>query len=104
LPVLQDLGDCIMIRSGQFAPHFATAADMLSYLEGCAGEITAATVAAGPQAMVTYKGVPLSAVPDVGMIVNLPDISILLPVALAEALLNDGLLNRHRIPVKLFRG
>jgi hypothetical protein len=86
------------------SPNFSTPRGAVEYLEGRAKEIERVLIPPGPNAAITFRGEPIGQMENVGMVVCLPGMRLLLRVDMAEAVLNDGILNRAGVRIHLFGG
>ncbi len=85
--------------------RFDSDEEALHFLKGRADDIAQVAVPVGGPVTVLHRGKPLGPYPGVGMIVFMVngDIHLLRPPR-AELILNDGFLNRMRIPIRLLEG
>jgi hypothetical protein len=83
-------------------PALPTFEELLDVLERRKQEIRGAIIPAGPKQILTDQERPVPVTLDTGMVIDLPEGRLVVPVPMAEALLNDGFLYRNSIQIRLF--
>jgi hypothetical protein len=92
--------DCLVKDEVPSLPSHPTPEELLRYLEVRAKDVRGATIPPRRPTVLAFEGVPQGTVPNVGMLLQLTDKTLLLPPNLAESLVNDGFLTRHGIPLR----
>ena len=86
-------------------PGFRQPGNLLRYIQEKADDIEKVVIPQVPVLTVTTPHGKVLDLPEVGMVLHLVDNAIrVIHYADAEILLNDGILNRMRIPIEFYRG
>lgn len=80
---------------------FDSSEGLLAFIREKADDIEKVVIPASGKSIVTFRGIPISALEDLGMVIHTLQHRILVGKSNAEVILKDGILGRMRIKMEV---